>query len=224
MKKDDIYAIGLPAKKAYGPFITFVSENVDPGDLIMDLGGGEGAYSEELTRRGFKCVNVDLNKKYLSVSRARDIESCAMDASSLGFKDKSFDIVLLFETIEHIANCDGVLEEAGRVARKRILITVPNSGGYRLLKDQSLTYDHFLAMDHVNFFCKEDLEDLLSRHFENFQVIEMEPTVIKADPDFIPSRLLRKSIQFLMKLKLTGPKVRFGLGVYNRLYGIVDVA
>jgi hypothetical protein len=223
MRRDEIYALGYPADEAYGPCIEFVSEYADPGDEILDLGGGEGAYSYELNRRGFKCINADLNKKYLSKSRARGVESCAMDARFLGFKDKSFDVVLLFEVIEHIPHYDEVLEEAYRVARKHILITVPNCSDYRKLKEQRLTYDHFLGTDHVNFFAKEDLEALLSKHFNNFRVKEGEPIVFKADPALIISPLLRRTICFLMRQNLTGPKVRFGLGVNYRLYGIVDV-
>ena len=223
MRRDEIYALGYPADKAYGPFIEFVSEYADPGDGILDLGGGEGAYSYELNKRGFKCINVDFNEKYLSKSRARGVESCAMDARFLGFKDKSFDVVLLFEVIEHIPHCDDVLEEAYRVARKHILITVPNCGGCKKLKEQRVTYDHLLATDHVKFFSKEDLETLLSKHFDKFRVMEAEPVAIVADPALIISPWLRIPICFLMKLKLTGPKVRFGLGVNYRLHGIVDM-
>lgn len=224
MKKDDIYAIGYPANEAYEPFITFVSENADPGDFILDLGGGEGAYSEELNRRGFNCISVDLNKKYLSKSRTRGVESCAMDATSLGFRDKSFDIVLLFEVIEHIAEYDKVLVEAKRVARKHILISVPNCGGYLTLKNRRLTYDHFLATDHVNFFNKEDLENLLSRHFKKFRVKEAEPMIALADPSSIVSLWLRRPLGVLTRLGLARPTIRFELGVYYRLYGIAEVA
>ena len=200
-----------------------MSEHADPGNEILDLGGGKGAYSSELKRRGFKCVNVDINNGYLSKSRAKGVDSCAMDARFLGFKDKSFDIVLLFEVMEHIPHCDTVLEEAYRVARKHILITVPNCNDYGKLKEQRLAFDHFLRTDHVNFFAKEDLETLLSKHFNNFRVKEGEPIVFKADPTLIVSRWLRRPICILMRQNLARPAIRFGLGVNYRLYGIVDV-
>jgi hypothetical protein len=223
MRRDEIYTIGYPAEEAYKPFIKLVSEYADCGDKILDVGGGEGAYSDELNKMGFKCINVDLNKEYLSKSKVRGVVSGCMDARFLGFKDKSFDMVLLFEVIEHIRHCDEVLEEANRVARKSILISVPNCGGYRKIKEQNLTYDHFLATDHVNFFAKADLEALLSKHFNKFQVVEAEPMILKVDPRLICSKWLRKMICSLMRLRLAGPKVRFGLGVNYRLYGIVDV-
>ena len=225
MKKDDIYAIGFPAEKAYESFIHLVMDQANPTDSLLDLGGGQGAYSVELMRRGFKCINADLNMDYLLKSRCHGVESCAMSATSLGFKDKSFDVVLLFETLEHIANCNEVLEEAKRVTRKRILITVPNSGGHQLLKSQRLTYDHFLATDHLNFFDKKDLESLLSKHFDNFMVVEMEPMSIKLDLTSLTShRWIHRSIGALVRLGLIGPNAICGLGVCYRLYGIVDIA
>ena len=213
MNRQDIYAIGFPAKTAYIPFIDFVSEYATHDDKILDLGGGEGAYSAELIRRGFNCINVDLNREYIRVSRARGVESLVSSATSLALKNCSFDVVLMFEALEHIEDFERALCEAKRIARKYILITVPNCGGYERLKSLHLTYDHFLATDHVNFFTKSDLEQVLSNYFPNIEVQEEEP--------LWPSHLLPPYIPFpirkLIELGIIRPYV------YYRLYAVVEV-
>ena len=75
MNRQEIYAIGFPAKNAYMPFIDFVLDYATHDDKILDLGGGEGAYSAELIKRGFNCINVDLNREYILCSRARGVDS-----------------------------------------------------------------------------------------------------------------------------------------------------
>jgi ubiquinone/menaquinone biosynthesis C-methylase UbiE len=194
------------------------------GNRVLDIGCATGEYIRRLNECGFECVGVEANPEYVEAAKNKGLEVYNMDARHLAFPDKSFDTALLFEVLEHIDDPAEVLKEARRVSRKNLLITVPDCTGFDKLSQIGLTFEHMLEKDHVNFFAKEDLEALLSKHFERFRVVEAEPIVIKAGPTLICSRWLRRSICFLMRLKLAGPKVRFGLGVYYRLYGIVDVA
>ncbi len=173
MRKEDIFQIGAPAEEVYIPFIELVLKYAHKGDRILDIGGGEGVYSNELKNLGFNIICIDTNEDYIKKSLEKGIESYVMDGCNLNFPDNSFDIILLFEVLEHVPDFDNILKEAKRVARKYVLITVPNCGGFEKLKP-NITYDHFLASDHVNFFTKEDLEDIFSKHFEKFSVEERE--------------------------------------------------
>lgn len=176
MNRKDIFTKGYPAKVAYEPFIKFVLKYAKNNDKILDVGGGEGAYSYELKKHGFNSVCVDIDDEYIKRAKEKGVESYIMDGSNLDFPDNSFNIILLFEVLEHVKNFDSILKEAKRVANNYILITVPNCGDFEKLKPY-LTYDHFLAVDHNNFFTKNDLEDVLSRHFKKFKVQEKEPII-----------------------------------------------
>ena len=213
MNRQEIYAIGFPAKNAYMPFIDFVLDYATRDDKILDLGGGEGAYSAELIKRGFNCVNVDLNREYIRSSRARGVDSLISSATSLALKDRSFDVVLMFETLEHIVDFERALYEAKRVARKHILITVPNCGGYERLKRINLTYDHFLATDHVNFFTKGSLEQVLSNYFSNIEVREVGPIW----PSLMLPPCIRSPFRKLIELGIIRPYA------YYRLYAAVEI-
>lgn len=214
MKKEDIYKIGNPAKKAYKPFIELVMKYAGKNDKILDVGGGEGAYSEELIKRGYCSVCVDINDEYIKTSKKRGVESYAMDATSLDFPDNSFDIVLLFEVIEHIEDFIKVLNEAKRVSRRLILITVPNCTGINELLFLNLTYDHLLARDHVHFFTKKDLENILSTEFESFKVEEADPLILGA---LGMPFWLKYPILWLYRFKIIKSNV------YHRLYGIIEL-
>jgi ubiquinone/menaquinone biosynthesis C-methylase UbiE len=195
------------------PFIDFVLDYATRDDKILDLGGGEGAYSAELIKRGFNCVNVDLNREYIRSSRARGVDSLISSATSLALKDRSFDVVLMFETLEHIVDFERALSEAKRVARKHILITVPNCGGYERLKRINLTYDHFLATDHVNFFTKGSLEQVLSNYFSNIEVREVGPIW----PSLMLPPCIRSPFRKLIEFGIIRPYA------YYRLYAVVEI-
>lgn len=145
------------------------------GKNILDIGCATGEYCQKLIKLGFKCTGVDINEKYVQKANENGVEAYLMEGTNLNFPDKSFETILLFEVLEHVKNPENILKEAKRVAKKNILITVPNCTDFSKLTRYSLTYDHMLEEDHVNFFTKTDLERLLGSFFNNFEVKEVEP-------------------------------------------------
>jgi len=190
--------------------IAFAVNNADK--LILDVGCATGEYCQRLTKVGFRCVGVDINSEYVAKAREKDVEAYVMDVKCLKFPDKSFDTVLLFEVLEHVDSPSEILNEAKRVARKNILITTPNCTEFSTLKKHGLTYEHMLEEDHVNFFTKKDLEELLSNHFKKFRVEEREPINIIFSPWW-----LRKLISLLYKLKILKSVV------YYRLFAVAEI-
>lgn len=147
------------------------------GESILDLGCATGDYCLELGKRGFRCVGVDVNREYIRIAGQKGVNACVV-REQLPFGDKSFDTVIMFEVLEHVQSPDKLLREAKRVAKKNILITVPNCGNIETLRNYGLVYEHFLETDHKNFFTKRDLEDLLGKHFGKFKVEEKEPILL----------------------------------------------
>ena len=178
----------------------------------MDIGCATGEYCRKLTMLGYQCVGIDINPLYIAKQKGKGIEVQVMDAESLKFSDNSFDTALLFEVLEHANNPDAILKEAKRVSSKNILITVPNCSNFLKLKKMGLTYEHMLEKDYINFFTKEDLENLLSKYFKKFNVEEKEPIYLLFFPWW-----LRKPISLLHKLKI------IKLTTYFRLYAVAEV-
>lgn len=76
-------------------------------------------------------AGVDINPHLLDMARllAPQREFIWADAREVPFKDKAFDTVILAETLEHLPWMEGValaIGEAVRIARKRVLVTVPS--------------------------------------------------------------------------------------------------
>lgn len=181
------------------------------GNEILDVGCATGEYCIKLKKLGFNCTGIDINEKYVEKSIENEIETHVMSADDLNFPDNSFDTILLFEVLEHVENPHGVLEEAKRVAKRNVLITVPNSTEFQRLRKHQLTYEHMLEKDHANFFSKKDLERLLSECFEEFKVEKKE--AIAFEMINLPW-WLKYPILVLFKMKI------IKRNVYFRLYAI----
>ena len=98
----------------------------DPTPKIVDIGCAIGDMF------GNKAVNVDIKSLDEMKAEAKpchgDIEIpnyIQADAENLPFKDKEFDVAVLSEILEHIANPVAAICEARRVARF-VIICVPN--------------------------------------------------------------------------------------------------
>jgi len=211
--RDDVYQPGLPAKAGehYGAFVRFAARHA--GQRILDLGCGYGAYSLALLKEGRSCVGCDVNLQYVKTAAASGLPA-VVALHPLPFPDKSFDTVLLFEVIEHVPPIEAILKEAFRIARKNVLVTVPNAEDLDLLKGNDVTYAHMLSSDHVHFFDPESLSKLL-RSFGGDIRVE------RGDPIYPYWFLSRSSGYYALRVLYRSGlvKPRF----FSRLYAVADV-
>jgi SAM-dependent methyltransferase len=211
--RDDVYQPGLPARAGehYGAFVRFATKHA--GQKILDLGCGYGAYSLALLKEGRSCVGCDINLTYLKTAAASGLPVIAAEGP-LPFPDKSFDTVMLFEVIEHVPPIEAILKEAFRVARKNVLITVPNAEDLELMRDNDVTYAHMLSSDHVHFFDPEGLGKLLRPFTADIHVERGDP--------IYPFWFLSRSggyyaLRVLYRAGLVRPRF------YSRLYAVAGV-
>ena len=82
---------------------------------VLDLGGGAGAYSFPLAKKGYKVTLADLSETLLSQAKkqkeedkVQNLVSCdQVNATDLSvYKDNSFDVVLLFGPLYHLTEKD----------------------------------------------------------------------------------------------------------------------
>lgn len=101
-------------------------------ESFLDVGCGKGPLSLLLRYHGINVqssVGVDLFRNYLYTCKAGKLydELVLADAAHLPFKPRSFDIVFLGDTIEHLNKDDGgkLLLDAEYIARKQVLVSTP---------------------------------------------------------------------------------------------------
>jgi len=172
--REDFYGPGIPARHGeyYRAFVRFARKHA--GSSILDLGCGYGAYGRALADAGSSCFGCDINLAYLREAVVHGLPVAAVD-SVLPFRDATFDSVLLFEVIEHVSKVEPLLNEAFRVARRNVLVTVPNSEDIEIMKQNDVTFAHMLSSDHVNFFDSKSLTQLLSGYAVNVSVERSDP-------------------------------------------------
>jgi SAM-dependent methyltransferase len=207
------YGPGVPAHHGqhYRALVRFARKHA--GSTVLDVGCGHGAYGYALSKEGPQCFGCDINEEYLREAVQHGFPVAAVD-SILPFPDRSFDTVLLFEVIEHVPDLQPLLKEAFRVARRNVLVTVPNSEDIEVMKSNDVTYAHMLSSDHVNFFDAASLRKLLLGYASDVSVERSDP--------IYPFWFVGRSIPFY------GLRLLYRAGVlrprfYSRLYAVARI-
>lgn len=91
---------------------------LDLADRVLDVGAGNCILCQELGRRGYNVVPLDLK----NLSFVDEIVPVTYDGTTLPFGDDSFDVALVITVLHHAPDPDVVLAEARRVARRMIVI------------------------------------------------------------------------------------------------------
>ena len=147
-------------------------------ESVLDVGCGEGVLSAEWAERlgDRRVVGVDLDDPGLHEEwrkRARpNLEFVAANASALPFEADAFDMAAGIEVLEHVPDPDAVLAEMARVARRRLLVSVPREPIWRLLNVARGAYlaDLGNTPGHVNHWTKVGFHSLLTRHGKVLEV------------------------------------------------------
>jgi 2-polyprenyl-3-methyl-5-hydroxy-6-metoxy-1,4-benzoquinol methylase len=139
---------------------------------VLDIGCGEGVLTLEWAERlgDGRVVGVDLDDPKLQAewaARTRpNLEFRVEEATSLSFRDDEFDMVAAIEVLEHVPDPEATLAEMARVARGRLLASVPREPLWRALNMARGAYLRNLGNTpgHVNHWSKRAFVSLLSRY------------------------------------------------------------
>ena len=181
----------FPADVVARPLINFTKKHA--GKEILDLGCATGNYCRCLGKLGYSVKGADVNAEYVATARERGVDAVLIE-DAVPFPDRSFDTVLVFEVLEHLADPEQVIKEAKRLSRHNVLFTTPNSGGVERLQCEGLLFEHFADLDHKNFFTEESLGRLLRPHFARVKIFKGEGINPLALIGIRPLRLLGKAL------------------------------
>lgn len=98
-------------------------------NTVLDVGCGCGHFTESLCDHCSSIIAIDATPSFMSrwrnLSDRCFIQFCCMDGKNLAFADNTFSAVLERDTLHHIANWRGAIDEMLRVSSKHLLIEEP---------------------------------------------------------------------------------------------------
>ena len=122
----------VPSKvlKESSPDLLSIARLVPHGSRVLDLGCGTGELLAHLIReRGCSGYGVEIDDANVQacVQRGVNVIQLNLEEGLALFGDRSFDVVLQIDTLQHLRNAEVMLRETARVGRVGI-VAFPNFG------------------------------------------------------------------------------------------------
>lgn len=148
-----------------------------PADLL-DIGSGRGTFLWPLLDH-FPYLHVSLVEDspqrfqdFLAVQQGgvARLHPYQMDVTQLTFQDNSFDGITFLEVLEHVKNPQAAANEAVRVARRFILLSVPSK------PDDNPEHIHFFQPDDLKrIFLQAGAQKVQIDHVLNHRIAIIKP-------------------------------------------------
>jgi SAM-dependent methyltransferase len=146
------------------------------GRRVLDIACGEGYGSALLSRNAAHVTGVDVSLEAIEHARqaygsARNVEFRSGSCTRIPLPDASVDLVVSFETIEHIEEQQAFLDEVARVLTPDgvLLVSCPN-------KEEYTDKREFDNEFHVKELYREELDALLRSRFAHADWYGQRPT------------------------------------------------
>jgi len=160
--------------------------------VILDIGSGDGYGSSYLAEEADRVIGIDCEEKSVEYARNKytgdNLNFELMDATSLTFRDETFDIVCSFQMIEHVKE-DMLLKYLSEISR-----VLKPSGVFYVS-----TLNRDLAMKPGQPYDKNPY------HEEEFNAAELRELLLKVFPEVEMSGLHPSAKhRFFQRVKKTG--------------------
>lgn len=153
-------------------------ELLKPDSNILEIGCGIGTIVYELSQKGYNIIGADISTQAIEYGRHKYplIELQIQAAETLPYEDNTFDIVLSFDLLEHIAQVERHINEVSRVLRPGgcYLFQTPNKYSnviFETLVKKSLKWRQF----HPSLHTPGQLKRRMRKHGFEIRFVKMNP-------------------------------------------------
>ncbi|BBI36135.1 glycosyltransferase [Cohnella abietis] len=164
------------------------------GKDVLDAACGAGYGSKMLQQAGARLVfGVDISEESLQSAKktygSNNVDFAYGDVNSLKFENESFDIVVSFETVEHIENGANWIKESARVLKEDgiFLVSTPN----RTITNPGLYFVEQPLNTHHKY--EYTVTEFVGELTKEYDVLELYGQTFTSDHDLYYTQVMREA-------------------------------
>ena len=144
------------------------------GGNLLEIGGGQGHFVNKLINLGLKADQITVTE--FSESAAKSLKLLGVNVAQVGFrsglKGKKFQVIILFQTLEHLDNLSDVINKLSELGLHgaNLFISVPNVTNI-IWSEKNLGIPD-MPPNHITSFSAEGLRKLFLK--SNWQIVDLQ--------------------------------------------------
>jgi 2-polyprenyl-3-methyl-5-hydroxy-6-metoxy-1,4-benzoquinol methylase len=141
---------------------------------LFDLGAGWGHFLLAGKQLGFDIYGIEISE-YPYLYAKNDLGLPVDHIDFFNMQDREFDLITLWDVLEHVDQADRMIEKCSGMVNKNgyMVIQVPQIDSFiASWKKESW---NMMGLDHVNYFSKKTITQLLDRH--GFEVVKIKSSI-----------------------------------------------
>ena len=147
-----------------------LASNYIKNKIVLDIASGEGYGSNLMSEYAEFVYGVDIDRETIENAQAKyknkNIKFYEGSTSKIPLENKTIDVVISFETIEHHDKHEEMLDEIKRVLKPNGLLIISTPDKY-FYSDKRNYKNEF----HVKELYKNEFIDLINNYFNNYQLL-----------------------------------------------------
>jgi len=158
----------------YNNIFKLIEPHIKFSSKVLDIGCAMGGFLNYIKTKGVnKLYGIDLTQKYIDYANQNNSYTIKLgNAESIPFENNLFDILVIDQVLEHVANPQKVFKEAKRVLKIGgiFCLGVPDASRYG--ENYFFDFYWFILREHIQHF---DIEHLnLLANSEGFELVEYD--------------------------------------------------
>lgn len=152
---------------------------------VLEIGCGEGSVLQIIKKLFPDChyTGVDIDKSLLELVKKQGADEVFLnetDPLHLPYEDNSFDLVLMIEVLEHLKCPHQALQEAKRMTKNPVIISVPREPLWRILNMARLKYWKTMGNTpgHLNHWNTNSFKKLVREEFLIKKILKPLPWIM----------------------------------------------
>lgn len=145
-------------KEYFDTIIKIILTHKKKPQSLLDVGCGVGIFLKKVKEIGWNAIGVDMSSSAVQYARNHGLVVRVGKIEELKFKSGSFDVITLFQTIEHIEDPLKILNKVYSLLRKGgiLMITTPSEESF-MARVLGKFWFGYRNIEHLFFFNKQSL-------------------------------------------------------------------
>ena len=154
-----------PMRPVFLRYLDILSNIGKSNGKLLDIGAATGFFIQLAKARGFDVTGVELSDFAAEIGRKKGLNIITGDLLVQSFPEKHFDVITMFDVLEHVPRPKELIKEVSRILKDGGLVVINTPDAESLwAKALGPRWQLIMPPEHINYFSPKNLGNYLTKN------------------------------------------------------------